>query len=106
MIKENALKMALVEPDTVTIRSGHEPSDMLIFAPDFIQKKKKQQYEKFERTHVDGFDRRHSEVKSIDFYLYQYLPKCNKMPFVFEYFYATSLSEMETFSTVLRRSGK
>lgn len=26
--------MALVEPDTVTIRSGHEPSEMLIFAPD------------------------------------------------------------------------
>ena len=33
-IKVNALKMALVAPVTVTIRSGQEPSDMLILAPD------------------------------------------------------------------------
>lgn len=30
----NAEKIALVVPDTVTIRSGHEPSEMLILAPD------------------------------------------------------------------------
>lgn len=33
-ISVNALKIALVNPVTVTIRSGHDPSDMLIFAPD------------------------------------------------------------------------
>ena len=33
-INENALKIALVEPVTVTIRSGHEPSEMFILAPD------------------------------------------------------------------------
>lgn len=27
--------MALVDPDTVTIRSGHEPSDIFILAPDW-----------------------------------------------------------------------
>lgn len=31
--------MALDEPETVTIRSGHEPSDMFIFAPDYMKKK-------------------------------------------------------------------
>lgn len=30
----NALKMAFVGPVTVTMRSGHEPSEMLILAPD------------------------------------------------------------------------
>jgi hypothetical protein len=35
VINVNALKIALVDPDTVTIRSGHDPSDMLIFAPDW-----------------------------------------------------------------------
>lgn len=30
----NALKIALVLPVTVTMRSGHDPSDMLILAPD------------------------------------------------------------------------
>lgn len=34
MINENALNMAMVEPDTVTMRSGHDPSDILILAPD------------------------------------------------------------------------
>lgn len=34
VISENALKIAFVDPETVTIRSGHDPSDMLIFAPD------------------------------------------------------------------------
>lgn len=34
VINVNALKIELVVPDTVTIRSGHDPSDMLIFAPD------------------------------------------------------------------------
>ncbi|PSN47313.1 hypothetical protein C0J52_04404 [Blattella germanica] len=33
-IRVNALKMAFVGPVTVTIRSGHEPSEMLILAPD------------------------------------------------------------------------
>lgn len=35
MIKENAEYIALVVPDTVTIRSGQDPSDMFIFAPDY-----------------------------------------------------------------------
>jgi hypothetical protein len=30
----NALKMAFVGPVTVTMRSGQEPSDMFILAPD------------------------------------------------------------------------
>lgn len=34
VISENALNIAFVEPETVTIRSGHDPSDILIFAPD------------------------------------------------------------------------
>lgn len=34
VINENALNMAMVEPDTVTMRSGHDPSDILILAPD------------------------------------------------------------------------
>lgn len=34
VMRENALKIAFVEPDTVTIRSGHDPSEMFIFAPD------------------------------------------------------------------------
>lgn len=33
-ISVNALKIEFVGPVTVTIRSGHEPSEMLIFAPD------------------------------------------------------------------------
>lgn len=33
-INVNALKIAFVDPVTVTIRSGHEPSDMFILAPD------------------------------------------------------------------------
>lgn len=33
-ISVKALNMAFVGPVTVTILSGHEPSDMLIFAPD------------------------------------------------------------------------
>lgn len=33
-IRVNALKIEFVGPVTVTIRSGHEPSEMLIFAPD------------------------------------------------------------------------
>lgn len=37
VISENALKMAVVEPDTVTMRSGHEPSDMLMIAPDWFR---------------------------------------------------------------------
>ena len=32
-ISENAFRMASVEPVTVTMRSGHEPSEMLILAP-------------------------------------------------------------------------
>lgn len=38
VIKENALKIAFVEPDTVTMRSGHDPSDILIVAPDWNEK--------------------------------------------------------------------
>lgn len=34
VIRENALKIAFVEPETVTMRSGHDPSDILIVAPD------------------------------------------------------------------------
>lgn len=33
-INVNALNIAFVVPVTVTIRSGHDPSDMFIFAPD------------------------------------------------------------------------
>lgn len=33
-ISVNALKMAFVVPVTVTMRSGQDPSDMFIFAPD------------------------------------------------------------------------
>jgi hypothetical protein len=33
--------MALDEPDTVTMRSGQEPSDMFIFAPDWKEKRGK-----------------------------------------------------------------
>lgn len=33
-IRVNALKIELVGPVTVTIRSGHEPSEIVIFAPD------------------------------------------------------------------------
>lgn len=33
-ISVNALKIALVDPVTVTILSGQDPSDMLILAPD------------------------------------------------------------------------
>lgn len=40
VISENALKIAFVDPETVTIRSGHDPSDMLIFAPDWKQPNK------------------------------------------------------------------
>lgn len=29
------MNIAFVEPATVTIRSGHDPSDILIFAPDY-----------------------------------------------------------------------
>lgn len=36
-----ALNIALVLPVTVTMRSGHDPSDMLILAPDW----------KFDNTH-------------------------------------------------------
>lgn len=32
--------MALDDPDTVTIRSGQEPSDMFIFAPDCERERK------------------------------------------------------------------
>lgn len=35
VIKENALKIAFVEPETVTMRSGHDPSDILMVAPDW-----------------------------------------------------------------------
>lgn len=35
MINVNALYIALVEPETVTIRPGQDPSDMFIFAPDY-----------------------------------------------------------------------
>lgn len=35
-INVNALKMEFVGPVTVTIRSGQEPSEMLIFAPDCV----------------------------------------------------------------------
>lgn len=35
-----ALKMALVLPVTVTMRSGHDPSEMLILAPDWNEKTK------------------------------------------------------------------
>lgn len=38
-ISVNALKIALVDPVTVTILSGQDPSDMLIFAPDWKQLK-------------------------------------------------------------------
>lgn len=38
-IRVKALKIELVGPVTVTIRSGHEPSDMFIFAPDYKIKK-------------------------------------------------------------------
>lgn len=34
VMSENALKIAFVEPETVTMRSGHDPSDILIVAPD------------------------------------------------------------------------
>lgn len=34
-IRVNALKIEFVGPVTVTIRSGHEPSDMFILAPDW-----------------------------------------------------------------------
>lgn len=38
-INVKALKIELVEPVTVTILSGHEPSDMFILAPDWkVQK--------------------------------------------------------------------
>lgn len=40
VINVNALKIELVVPDTVTIRSGHDPSDMLIFAPDWKKREK------------------------------------------------------------------
>lgn len=40
VIKEKALNIAFVEPETVTIRSGHDPSDMLILAPDWKFKRK------------------------------------------------------------------
>lgn len=33
--------MAAVDPDTVTIRSGHDPSEILIFAPDYKYNTKK-----------------------------------------------------------------
>lgn len=33
--------MAFVEPDTVTMRSGQEPSDIFIFAPDCFKKRDK-----------------------------------------------------------------
>lgn len=36
-INVKALKIALVDPVTVTIRSGHDPSDMFILAPDCEQ---------------------------------------------------------------------
>lgn len=42
VISENALKMAVVEPDTVTMRSGHDPSDMLMMAPDCHEKHERQ----------------------------------------------------------------
>lgn len=38
-IRVNALKMEFVGPVTVTIRSGHEPSEMFILAPDCWKKK-------------------------------------------------------------------
>lgn len=38
-IRVNALKIEFVGPVTVTIRSGHEPSEMLIFAPDCRENK-------------------------------------------------------------------
>lgn len=39
--------MAFVDPDTVTMRSGHDPSEILIFAPDCG-------YTKF--IHLDNFN--------------------------------------------------
>lgn len=41
VINENALNIAFVDPDTVTIRSGHEPSEIFILAPDWKVRKKK-----------------------------------------------------------------
>lgn len=50
MINVNALYIALVDPDTVTIRSGQDPSDMLIFAPDCRRIKIDNQLSKLERN--------------------------------------------------------
>lgn len=46
VIKEKALYIAFVEPETVTIRSGHDPSDMLIFAPDYKSQLRERKREK------------------------------------------------------------
>lgn len=37
-INVKALKIEFVDPVTVTIRSGHDPSDMFILAPDWKAK--------------------------------------------------------------------
>lgn len=37
-MRVKALKMAVVLPVTVTMRSGHDPSDMFILAPDWNKK--------------------------------------------------------------------
>lgn len=47
--------IALADPDTVTIRSGHDPSDMLIFAPDY-EKKREKFNEKIEKTAIKQVD--------------------------------------------------
>lgn len=43
-ISVNALKIEFVGPVTVTIRSGQEPSEILIFAPDCVERTEKKYY--------------------------------------------------------------
>lgn len=43
-ISVNALKIEFVGPVTVTIRSGQEPSEILIFAPDCVGRTEKKYY--------------------------------------------------------------
>lgn len=55
VIREKALYIAFVEPETVTIRSGQDPSDMLIFAPDYKSQNEKEKKKNKTRSIIRHF---------------------------------------------------
>lgn len=77
----NALKIALVLPVTVTIRSGHDPSDMLILAPDWKKKK----------IYLIGPFWQHKKIYNVDENQIKYIPN------MFTYFFSKSFNNFSLF---------